>query len=242
MDQNRLEGLLARFPNLHLLVMGDYFLDNYLVIDPALSETSVETGLEAFQVVATRPAPGVAGTITNNLRAMGVRVTALGVLGDDGAGYELRQGLAATGVETGALVVAPGRMTPTYTKPMRREADGAERELNRLDFKNRTPTPPEVEREVIARLHALAGEVDGIVVSDQVEEAECGVITTAVRAALAALGAAQPDLIIAADSRRRIGLFRNVIVKPNRPEALAASGASTPEAAGAALHARTGAP
>ena len=242
MDRSRLREILARFDNLHILVVGDFFLDNYLVIDLALSEPSLETGLEAYQVVATRPAPGAAGTVTNNLRAMGVRVTALGILGDDGAGYELRRGLAATGAETGALVVAPGRMTPTYTKPVARQPDGTERELNRLDFKNRTPTPPEAERAVIERLRALAGEVNGVIVVDQMAEPEWGVITSGVRAALAELGAARPELVIAADSRARVGLFRNVVVKPNEAEALSATGADTVEAAGAALYARTGRP
>lgn len=242
MDQQRLRALLSRFASLHLLVIGDFFLDYYLVLDAALTEISLETGLEAYQVVATRPQPGAAGTVTNNLRAMGVRVTALGALGDDGLGVELRRGLEATGVETGALVVAPGRMTPTYTKPMLRAADGSERELNRLDFKNRTPTPPAVEREIIARLRALAGEVDGIIVADQAQEPECGVVTTGVRAALAEIGAARPEQVIAADSRARVGLFRNVILKPNAQEAMAAAGANSAEAAGAALCARMGRP
>ncbi len=242
MNRQRLHDLLARLSDLYLLVVGDFFLDYYLVLDAALTEISLETGLEAYQVVATRPQPGAAGTVTNNLRAMGVRVTALGVLGDDGLGIELRRGLEATGVETGALVVAPGRMTPTYTKPMLRAPDGAERELNRLDFKNRTPTPPAVQREIVARLHALAGQVDGIIVADQVQESECGAVTAVVRDALAETGAARPDLVIAADSRARIGAFRNVSLKPNAQEAMAAAGAATVEAAGAALYGRAGRP
>jgi rfaE bifunctional protein kinase chain/domain len=222
MDAARLRAILGRFGQLHLLVVGDYFLDNYLLIDPALSETSLETGLEAYQVVGTRPCPGAAGTVTNNLRALGVGVTALSVLGDDGAGYELRRGLAATGVDTSALVTAPGRLTPTYTKPTLRQPDGSERELNRLDFKNRTPLPQEIERQVIVRLRELAGQADGIIVADQVNEPECGVITSAVREALAHLGAERPGLVITADSRERVDLFREVIVVPNVREALSA--------------------
>ena len=41
-----------------------------------------------------------------------------------------------------ALVIRPDRFTPTYTKPMMREPDGAMHELNRLDIKNRTPLAP----------------------------------------------------------------------------------------------------
>ncbi len=47
MDERRLKSLLARVPNAHVLVGGDYFLDFYLDLDRSLSEVSLETGLEA---------------------------------------------------------------------------------------------------------------------------------------------------------------------------------------------------
>src|SRR5262245_16494329 len=91
---DRLEGLLARVPDIHIAVLGDFFLDKYLIIDPALAEVSIETGLNCHQIVDIRCSPGAAGTVTNNLSALGVgRITALGVIGDDGQGYELLQGL-----------------------------------------------------------------------------------------------------------------------------------------------------
>ena len=99
MNEKRLNQLLKNFPHLHVLVVGDFFLDKYLIIDRRLSEVSLETGLEAYQVVEARCSPGAAGTITSNFRALGVTVTALGVIGDDGEGYELRRGLAERGVD-----------------------------------------------------------------------------------------------------------------------------------------------
>jgi bifunctional ADP-heptose synthase (sugar kinase/adenylyltransferase) len=95
----RLEEILARIPSLRILVLGDFFLDKYLVTDPALSEVSVETGLEARQVVEIRTSPGAAGTVTNNLAALRVgEIRALGVIGADGEGYELVFGLEFSGV------------------------------------------------------------------------------------------------------------------------------------------------
>jgi bifunctional ADP-heptose synthase (sugar kinase/adenylyltransferase) len=77
MDERRLRSLLDRFPDTHVLVVGDYFLDRYLILDRALSEVSLETGLEAYQVVDVRCSPGAAGTVTSNLRALDVQVTTL---------------------------------------------------------------------------------------------------------------------------------------------------------------------
>ena len=69
--------------------------------------------------------PGAAGTVTNNLRAMGVNVLAAGIVGDDGEGFELLRALDMTGVNVDALVIRSDRFTPTYTKPMLREPDGS---------------------------------------------------------------------------------------------------------------------
>jgi sugar/nucleoside kinase (ribokinase family) len=92
------------------------------------------------------------------------------------------------------------------------------RELNRLDIKNRTPTPGPLEDVVIEGLHAIWQQVDALIVLDQVSEEDCGAVTARVREELARLGEAQPDKFVLADSRKRIGLFRGVCIKPNYQE------------------------
>src|SRR3954463_15807552 len=91
-----IEQILTALPDKRVGVVGDLFLDRYLDIDGALTEPSIETGLDAYQVVRVRSYAGAAGTIVNNLVALGVgRVVPVAVVGDDGEGYELRQALAA---------------------------------------------------------------------------------------------------------------------------------------------------
>jgi rfaE bifunctional protein kinase chain/domain len=215
-----IEQILQRLPSLTIGVVGDLFLDRYLDLDAALTEPSLETGLDAYQVVRIRSYPGAAGTVINNLLALGVgRVIPVAVIGDDGEGYELRQALAAQRVvDLSFLHSDGGRRTPTYTKPMLQELGEPPRELNRLDIKNRQPLGAAAERHVLAALDAIWPQVDALVVLDQVSEAECGVVTTRVRERLAELGRARPDKFILADSRERIGLFRCVALKPNQGE------------------------
>jgi len=219
MDETRLWTLLERFAETQILVVGDFFLDRYLIIDPALGEPSLETGLEAHQVVDVRCSPGAAGTVTSNLRALGVGVVALSVIGDDGLGYDLLRGLRDTGVQTEALLQVRERFTPTYTKPMSRATDGKLTEMNRLDVKNRRPMPAEYEDAIIARLRELVPGVDGVIIPDQVSEANCGVITDRVRDELGRLAQAHPHKPFVVDSRERIGLFRQMMLKPNEREA-----------------------
>jgi rfaE bifunctional protein kinase chain/domain len=250
MNQARLEQLLARFPDLKLLVIGDYFLDKYFDLDRRLGEISLETGLEAHQATGVRCSPGAAGTIVNNLRALDVPVTAMGVIGDDGHGYELRAELVTRDVDIEPMIVHRERFTSTYVKPMLCEPDGRIHELNRIDIKNRTPLPQSVQTQMIEQLGQLSTRLDGIVIADQVPEANCGVVTDRVRGALSDIARRHPHLVIAVDSRERIGLFESIILKPNAREAILAVGAEPSEAplpeqveaAAASLFGRTGRP
>lgn len=209
------DHILATIPHRTVGLLGDLFLDRYLDIDPARDEPSVETGLTAYQVVGVRSYPGALGTVLNNLVALGAgRIVPIAAIGDDGEGYELRQALKAMpGVELDGVFAAPGRRTPTYTKPMY-----GTKELNRLDIKNRTPTPDAVQDTVIEWLEAVWPRLDALIVLDQVSEEDCGVVTKRLRERLAELGDRDPGKFVLADSRERIGQFRNVCVKPNERE------------------------
>lgn len=226
MNSKRLAWILNRFSDVRIVVCGDFFLDNYLILDRALTEPSLETGLDAYQVIETRRYPGVAGTTTNNLRALGVKVTAVGVIGDDGSGFDLRRKLEQTGVDTHGLIEAAGLDTPTYTKPLMRETDGTEHELNRLDTKLRRPTDTAIEDQLIRMIELLLGEADGMLIIDQSWTRGCGVVTDRVREALPRLASTHPGKLILADSRLFPGLFRSVTLKCNLSEAQRATAIS----------------
>jgi rfaE bifunctional protein kinase chain/domain len=206
-----------------MAVLGDFFLDSYLIMERRLSELSIETGLEAFQVVETRQYPGAAGTVVSNLRALGAQVMAIGLYGDDGNGYLLQRKLLEQTVDLRGFTRVAGMLTPTYTKPIMRELDGYEHELNRMDIKRRTVMPASLEETVRDHLQALLPEADGMLVIDQVTERNCGVITDRIRAEVGQTALLHPEKIICADSREHLGLFENVILKSNVRESLRAA-------------------
>ncbi len=216
LTRDLIEQILNTLPQRTLGVVGDLFLDRYLDIDPALNEPSIETGLTAYQVTQVRNYPGAAGTVINNLAALGVgRIEVISIIGDDGEGYELRRALGRlTAVEHRGILTTSERRTPTYTKPML-----AAEELNRLDIKNRTPTPEALQNAIIDILCERWQHLDAVLVVDQVSEADCGVLTARVRQQLTSLAQRDPKKFVLADSRQRIGLFRDVSIKPNRSEA-----------------------
>jgi rfaE bifunctional protein kinase chain/domain len=231
LTEAKLKQILEALPRISVAVVGDLFLDKYLDLDARLTEVSVETGLEAYQIVRVRCYPGAGGTVLNNLRALGVgELHAVSVIGSDGEGFELLRALRERKVDTSGVIVSDARMTPTYTKPMLSKAEDAPRELNRLDIKNRTSPSTDQDRHVIAALDAIASKVHAVIVADQVTERNQGVITDAVREHLGLLASRYPKCVYLADSRSHIGLFRNVLVKPNRSELLAAVAADRSQA------------
>ena len=232
MKGDRFAAIAGRYPGLRVAVVGDFFLDRYLRIDPARAETSIETGLPVHNVVEVRAQPGAAGTILNNLVALGVgEIHAVGFSGDDGEGYELRRALAALpGVNLDHFRTEPSRRTPVYCKPLVIEPGRPPRELSRLDSKNRTETPGDVRARLAASVADLAGRVDAIILMDQVDRAGTGVVTAPVLAAAHAAMLRPGGPIVLGDSRRGLGDFPPVAFKMNAAELAAMTGARPGEA------------
>ena len=214
--------ILAAFPTLRCLVVGDVCLDRWCQYAPSLALPSAETGIPRVAVIANEVTPGAAGTVANNLAALGAgHIDVLGLVGDDGFGYELRRAMAARGVSTDLLLGTDSAPTFTYTKLLNN--DTGEEDLPRVDFVNTRPLPADIDRELVARLESAAPSYDVIIVSDQAETSHGGVVTPAMREAVIRAAAANPEIIVWVDSRRRAEHFRGVIVKPNQEEAEAAS-------------------
>lgn len=226
MTAERLHEIAARYATLRLAVVGDFCLDRYLEIDPARAETSIETGLPVHNVIHVRAQPGAAGTVLNNLVALGVgEIIPVGFCGEDGEGWELLRALRSLrGVNLAHFLQTPARRTFTYAKPVVLEPGQPPRELSRLDSKNWTPTPAAISEHLAQALEALHAEVDGIIVMDQVDVAETGVVTTALLARLGRIENSASPIPILADSRRGLRGYPPCIFKMNAAELSALTG------------------
>jgi rfaE bifunctional protein kinase chain/domain len=213
--------ILAAIPGLSVLVVGDVCLDRWCRYEPLFAEPSRETGIPRIAVVEMERTPGAAGTIASNLVALGVaHVAVLGVAGGDGHAHELRLALKARGIDASGLIPDPQGLTFTYTKLINRQTGIEDRP--RVDFVNSGDLVPAIEREVVARFEETAPAFDVIVVSDQMELDSGGVVTAALREAIAAFAAKHPEKVVWVDSRARPELFRGALVKVNEDEAAAA--------------------
>lgn len=227
MTEVRLREILSKFKNVRIAVVGDFFLDRLLMIDSSLDEVSLETGLTAYQVTQKILLPGAAGTIASNLAALGVgKIYAVGAIGTDGEGFELRRELNNRGVDTHSLAYDTDIFTPTYTKPI---IKNKMRELNRIDIRNRKKMPERIEEATKKSINLLMKDVDAVIMLDQVVEENLGIITESIREFISGIGE-NTEKIVYADSRAHLNRFKNIILKCNNFEAAHIAGCTQDQA------------
>ena len=220
MDRARFREITGRYSSQRIAVVGDVCLDRYLEIDPAREEVSLETGLPVHNVVNVRGQPGGAGTIINNLSALGVKeIWPIAFAGIDGEGFELLQALRRVpGISTDYFLQTPLRRTFTYAKPLILHPGRPPQELSRLDHKNWTPTPRAVEEAMVRAIGEVSAKADAVIVLDQVDLPGTGVITPAILSALGEQIQSWPDRLILADSRNGFTGYPPMTLKMNLRE------------------------
>lgn len=240
----RLRTILQGFPHLTIGLIGDLFLDRYLEMEADIREMSIETGLEAYQITRVRNQPGALGTVLNNLAALGVgTLVPVTLIGDDGHGFDLLRELRKLPVDPTFVIRDPERLTPTYTKPLRMSPNGGCTELNRLDIRVRGPLSEAATQRICEALTEVWQQTDGLIVLDQINERNWGVVNDAVRLHLETLAKQQPDKLMLIDSRAHLADYRCGSPKGNDLEFVRASGGQavsleTAEAAAVSLASR----
>jgi bifunctional ADP-heptose synthase (sugar kinase/adenylyltransferase) len=215
---NNIINALDRAGSTTVTVFGDFCLDKYLCINSTQNEVSVESGLTAYQVFEKRLYAGVGGTITNNLRALGVPVIAVGLVGDDGEGYELLRELSYTGVNTDLMIKSNEIVTGTYTKPMQTTDGKTYTEMERFDFRNFKPTSKKLDARLLENLKQAINASGGVVFTDQFLELDYSSVTDNIRQSLPELAIENPDKFFYADSRGFADSYTHIVVKCNEFE------------------------
>src|SRR5207237_7727785 len=123
-----------------------------------------------------------------------------------------------SGIQLDHFLQTELRRTFTYCKPLMMEPDKPPMELNRLDSKNWMPTPALVQGRLVDSVRTLAREVDAMVVLDQVDVRETGVVTKEVLETINSIIKPLPNLVILGDSRRVLRGYPPVTCKMDAAE------------------------
>ncbi len=249
LTKDRLLEILGRISQVRAGVIGDFALDAYWLVDMKRSHLSRETPHFSRPVVHETYSPGAGGNVAKNLAALGVRETAaFSVIGEDAWGTILKDQLVRQKISTHGLLRQIDRHTPAYIKPILMGYD-LRQEQARLDFENLEHLSSQAEEALLEIFEDQLEALDAVLISDQMEEN--GTITRGVRQRLCELADRYPRIRFLVDSRQRIGLFQNMVLKPNRMEALTVfkpgsdlsqASAGELEEAGRAFARRTGQP
>lgn len=220
LKRSRLIEILESIKSLDVAVIGDYALDVYWYADMTLSELSRETPHYTRPIIRETYSPGASGNICCNVKDLGVRkVFAVTVLGRDWRGQILMDKLREKGVLLNHVITSSERVTSTYIKPILCGFD-SQQEDSRLDFINYHPLSEDLESQILSEIQAAASSVDVLIIEDQMTQN--GIITDNIREVLIKTAEENPEKVFIADSRRNIGSFKNMVLKPNKMEAVKA--------------------
>ena len=134
LTKERLTELIGKMSKVNAMLIGDMCIDIYWVGDMTKSRLSRETPHYPLPIVEERMSAGAGGNAAVNLATLCPRAVTVGIIGDDWRGVCLKSVFEKKGMNTDGIVVASGKITNAYCKPMRKGYLGIEVEDPRLDF------------------------------------------------------------------------------------------------------------
>lgn len=209
-----LSDWVARFAELRVLVIGEAMLDSYL--GGSVGRVCREAPVPIVALNERNDVPGGAANTAAAVAALGAQSVFLSVIGADEAGVILAERLADAGVDTDALLAAPGRETI-----VKQRISARGQLLLRLDRGSEGDVPELIERRLIEALAKAWDAADAVIVSDY----GYGICTDRVIAAVGQLQRRSPRVLVAdaKDLRRWAGAGLSA-AKPNYAEAIGLAG------------------
>jgi rfaE bifunctional protein kinase chain/domain len=208
----RARALVARFPGLPVLVVGDVMLDRFIVGN--VTRISPEAPVPIVRFESEHVRLGGAANVAHNIAALGGRPTLVGIVGADAAAEQLRAQLAAADIAADGLV--EDRARPTTEKV--RVVTERNQQVARIDYEGDADATGDVERAVVAQVTRLAAGAKAFLVSDYLK----GAITRPVVEALlhrAAASAERPSLIVDPKIPHLACYAGATLITPNHHEA-----------------------
>ncbi len=214
LNKDELMSIINGLKQIKVCFVGDVALDAYWRADMKKSTLSRETPHWTVPVVSETYSPGGGGNVVSNIAALGVgKLIPVTAIANDWRGAILKEKFEEQGVDLSGIVKRKNGVTTCYIKPVKFGISDQLQEDPRLDFENYEDIDPDDEEKLLFALDNAIKDADVIAVSDY---CTYGVITKRVRDRLCELGKTIPVIV---DSRDRIGMFKNVIIKPNEVEA-----------------------
>ncbi len=211
-ETRRLFTIIEKFPHLKIAVWGDILLDEYIY--GFTRRISREAPVLILSYQKKEYALGGAGNALLNLKALGVDVVPIGILGEDESGRIARKILQSAGIDAASLLPEPGYPTPLKTRILAGEENTKKQQILRIDREGRVSESGAVKKKLSQALARASRDCDALLISDYHYDT---VKTDLFPGALAAFKKAAKPITL--DSRFRLLQFAGVtIATPNEPE------------------------
>jgi rfaE bifunctional protein kinase chain/domain len=155
----RLKRLIPRLRGKRMGVLGDVMLDRYLW--GTASRLSPEAAVPVVDFVEQSECLGGAGNVAANIAALGARVEAFGVTGNDEPGRALRNCFRAAGIEDKGVIADAKCVTTVKTRIIARH-----QQVVRVDQERRTALRAETQEKVLRLVFTALKNLDALVLSD----------------------------------------------------------------------------
>ena len=208
----KLEEMANKFRGKRILVVGDMVADVYL--NGRIARVSREAPVLVLEEIGKRVVAGGAANVVSNLSELGGDVYAVGVVGDDFYGEELKNILKRSKIHIEGIVTDKTRPTISKTRVIAGGRATVNQQVVRIDKEEKDPLSKKLEAALIAKLDKILPNIDGIVLSDY----GSNTITKAVKTLVINFAGKRkiPNIV---DSRYNIGEFEGVgFVKQNDSE------------------------
>lgn len=208
--------LVGKFHKAHLLVVGDLMLDRFVWGD--VERISPEAPVPVLRVRSESSRLGGAANVVHNIRSLGGKATACGVIGNDDAARGVLRELNRMKVSSAGVFSDRGFQTIQKTRIIARPRHQQIVRLDREDLGS-------IRTATLARLRQWfwrsASRYDGIVISDYGK----GVVHAELLDAVAELSDAKQLICVVDPKRENYARYRMpTLITPNKDEASEASG------------------
>ena len=213
-----LSAILDKFAGAKLLVVGDLMLDRF--IWGHVERLSPEAPVPVLRVVSEKSSLGGAANVIHNVRSLGGRVTACGIVGKDEAGKRILSALSRIGASTSGVITDARFQTIEKSRII---ASPHHQQIVRLDRENHQSVREPTLKRLRNFIKARAPHFDAVVGSDYGK----GTIHFELLDWLAGAVERQKILCVVDPKKENYERYRfPTLITPNRIEASEASGIS----------------
>ena len=159
MDVNKLKEYIDRFPESHIMVIGDIIMDRYIWGE--VSRISPEAPVPVVDVRDETRMLGGAANVFNNIACLGGEVLLCGVVGDDDNGRYIMGKIKDMGANLDGIITEDGRPTTIKTRIIAHN-----QQVVRLDREERKPITEETEDRIVRFIKEYESQIRSIIIAD----------------------------------------------------------------------------